>query len=223
MQRERGEAADAGATDLAPGSADSSAPTEANFEAGVRSMTAEATASTEANGAAVGPVTRLDNAAPTGSNPEILLPCETVDAVAPREADAEQEVRFVTAVAAAPTGGPDAGSESARGGRRVVETPALGPTPWGLGGGGETPAIRPDPVAPSEPDSGSQIPFSMAEVVAPTELNAEASGPAAPTGPDAPKVGPAGSVGGTAPTEPKDDPDRGCRPPPASSPAEGPA
>ncbi|MBV8606314.1 MAG: hypothetical protein JO034_02485, partial [Singulisphaera sp.] len=100
------------------------------------------TASTEANAAAVGPVTQLDIAAPTGPNPEAAIPSGTVVAVAPSEADAEQEVRFVSAAAAAPTG-PDAGSEIARGGRRVVEAPAPGPTPWGLEGGGEAPAIRP--------------------------------------------------------------------------------
>ena len=71
-------------------------------------MTAEATAPTEANAEAVGPVTRVDIAAPTEPNPEAPIPCETVDAVAPSEADAEQEVLFVTAEAAAPTG-PDAG------------------------------------------------------------------------------------------------------------------
>jgi len=165
-------------------------------------MTAEATASTEADGAAVGLV-RLDSAAPTVPIPEAPLPCETDDAVTPSEADAEQEVRFVTAEEAALTG-PDAGSEIARGGRLVVEAPALGPTPWGLEDGGATPAIRPDPVAPNEPDSGSQIMFALAEAVASSEPNAEASGPVAPIGPDAPEVVTAGSAGGTVPIEPKD-------------------
>jgi hypothetical protein len=64
LQRERGDAADSGATDLAAGSADPAAPTEANLEAEVRSRTAEATAPTEANAEAVGPVTRVDIAAP---------------------------------------------------------------------------------------------------------------------------------------------------------------
>jgi hypothetical protein len=166
-------------------------------------MTVEATASTEADAAAVGPVTRLDIAAPTGANLEAPLPCDTVDTAAPSEADVEQEVRFVTAAAAAPTG-PDAGSEIARGGRRVVETPALGPTSWGLEGGGATPALRPDPVAPGEPDSGSQLLFTMAAAAAPTGPDAAASGPAAPTGPDAPEVVTAGSACGTVPAEPKD-------------------
>ena len=58
LQCERGEAADSGATDLAAGSRDSAAPTEPNFEAEVLSMTADATAPTEANSAAVGPVTQ---------------------------------------------------------------------------------------------------------------------------------------------------------------------
>ncbi|MBV8607866.1 MAG: hypothetical protein JO034_10450 [Singulisphaera sp.] len=61
---------DAGATDLAMGSADPAAPTEANLEAEVLSMTAEAIASTEADAAAVGPVTRVDSAAPTEPDPE---------------------------------------------------------------------------------------------------------------------------------------------------------
>jgi len=60
----------------------------------------------------------------------------------PTEADAEQEVLFVSAEAAASTG-PNAGLEIERGGRHVVETPVLGPTLWGLKGGGEAPAIRP--------------------------------------------------------------------------------
>ncbi|MBV8076546.1 MAG: hypothetical protein JO284_09125, partial [Planctomycetaceae bacterium] len=221
LQRERGEAAAVGATDRAAGSADPLAPTEANLEAEVLSMTAEATAPIEPN-AAVGPATRVDSAAPTGPNLEAFIPCETVDAAAPSEADVEQEVLFMTAAAAASTG-PDAGSEVARGGRRVVEAPAPGPTPWGLGGGGATPALRPDPVAPNEPDSGSQLLFSMAVAAALTGPDAAASGPATPTGPDAPEVGPAGSAEGVAPTELKDDPDRGCPPPPAPGPAEGPA
>ncbi len=89
---------------------------------------------------------RLDIAVPTGPNPEAPIPSETVDAVAPSEADADQEVRFVSAEEATPTE-PNAGLEIARGGRHVFETPVLGPTPWGLEGGGEAPAIRPDPVA----------------------------------------------------------------------------
>ena len=165
-------------------------------------MTAEATASTEADGAAVGLV-RLDSAAPTVPIPEAPLPCETDDAAVPSEADVEQEVRFVTAAAAASTE-PDTGSEIARGGRHVVETPALGPTPWGLEGGGEAPAIRPDPVAPGAPDSGSQLLFALAAAAAPTGPNAAASGPAVPTGPAAPEVVTAGSAGGTVPAEPED-------------------
>ncbi|MBV8315904.1 MAG: hypothetical protein JOZ53_13265 [Planctomycetaceae bacterium] len=140
LQRERGEAGDAGASDRAAGSGDPAAPTEADFEAEVLCMTAEATASTEANAEVVGPVTRLDIAAPIRPNPEEPLPCETVDAAAPSEADVEQEVLFVTAEEAASTG-PDAGLEIARGGRLVVEIPALGPTPLGLEGGGEAPAL----------------------------------------------------------------------------------
>ena len=124
-------------------------------------MIAAATAPTEANGAAVGPVPRLDIAAPTEANPEVPIPCETADVVAPSEADAEQEVLFVTAAAAASTE-PDAGLEIARGGGHVCEIPVLGPTLWGLKGGGEAPAIRPDLVAPSEPNSGSHILFTMA-------------------------------------------------------------
>ena len=46
-ERGGGEAADSGATDLAAGSRDPSAPTEPNLEAEVLSMTAEATAPTE--------------------------------------------------------------------------------------------------------------------------------------------------------------------------------
>ena len=209
LQRERGGAEDAGATDLAAGSRDPAAPTEANFEAEVLSMTAEAIAPTEANAGAVGPVTRLDIAAPTGPNPETPIPCETVDAVAPSEADAEQEVLFVTAEAAAPTG-PGAGSEIARGGRLVVETPELGPN--GVLGSRRrkartAPAIRPDPVAPGGTPISSRVARLLAAMAvtaaAPTEPNAEASGPAAPTGPDAPEVVTAGSAGGTVPTEPK--------------------
>ena len=132
MQRERAEAANTGASDRAAGSADPAAPTEANFGAGVPSMTAGATAPTEAKAEVVGPVMRLDIAAPTEANPEAPLPCEAVGAVAPSEADAEQEVLFVSAEAAAPTG-PDAGFEIARGGRHVVETPVLGPTFWSGG------------------------------------------------------------------------------------------
>ena len=60
----------------------------------------------------------------------------------PTEADAEQEVLFVSAEAAASTG-PNAGLEIARGGRHIIETPVLGPTLWGLKGGGDAPAIRP--------------------------------------------------------------------------------
>ncbi|MBV8267065.1 MAG: hypothetical protein JO252_12115, partial [Planctomycetaceae bacterium] len=203
LQRERAEAADAGASDRAAGSADPAAPTEANLEAVVLCMTAEATASTEANAEAVEPVTQVDIAAPTGPNPEAPIPCETVVAVAPSEADAEQEVLFVTAAATASTG-PDAGSEIARGGRRVFEAPAPGPTPWGLEGGGATPALRPDPVAPGAPDSGSQLLFALAVAAAPTGPDAEVSGPAAPTGPDAPEVVTAGSACGTVPIEPED-------------------
>ncbi|MBV8232766.1 MAG: hypothetical protein JO329_22515, partial [Planctomycetaceae bacterium] len=180
LQRERGEAADAGASDRAAGSADpaapteanleaevlsltakAAAPTEANLEAEVLSLTAKATAPTEANAEEVGPVTRVDIAAPTRLNPEAAIPCETVDVVAPSEADVEQEVLFVTAAAAASTE-PDAGLEIARGGGHVFEIPVLGPTLWGLKGGGEAPAIRPDLVAPSEPNSGSHILFTMA-------------------------------------------------------------
>ena len=76
LQRERGEAEDSGATDLAAGSRDPAAPTEANFEAEVLSMTAEATAPTEANAEAVGPVTRVDIAAPTEPNPEAPIPSQ---------------------------------------------------------------------------------------------------------------------------------------------------
>ncbi|MBV8076298.1 MAG: hypothetical protein JO284_07870 [Planctomycetaceae bacterium] len=64
LQRERGGAADAGATDRAAGSGNPAASTEANLEAEVRSMTAEAAAPTEANLEAVGPVTQVDIAAP---------------------------------------------------------------------------------------------------------------------------------------------------------------
>ena len=74
LQCERGEAEDSGATDLAAGSADPAAPTEANFEAEVLSITAEATAPTEANAEAVEPVTRVDIAAPTEPNPEVPIP-----------------------------------------------------------------------------------------------------------------------------------------------------
>ena len=179
LQCERGDAEDLGVTDLTAGSADPSAPTEANFEAEILSMTAEATTPTEANAEAVGLVTRVDIVAPTGPSPEAPIPSETVDAVAPSVADAEQEVLFVSAEAAAPIG-PNAGLEIARGVRHVFETPVLGPTLWGLKGGDEALAIRPDPVAPSEPpfcfaaprsrkgrlseqpNSGSQILFAMA-------------------------------------------------------------
>ncbi len=171
LQCERCEAEDSGATDRAAGSQDLSAPTEANFEAEVLSLTAEATAPTEPNAEAVGPATRVDIAAPTEPNLEAPIP-------------------------------PNAVSEIARGGRLVIETPELGLSPRGLEGEGEIPAIRPDPVALSEPNAG-------------------ASEPAALTGPDAPEVEPAGSAGGAALTEPKDDPDRGCLPPPTPGPAEG--
>jgi hypothetical protein len=70
LQRERGGAEDAWATDRATGSADPSAPTEANFEAEVLSMAAEATAPTGANAGAVGPVTRVDSATPI--EPDLL-------------------------------------------------------------------------------------------------------------------------------------------------------
>jgi hypothetical protein len=58
----------------------------------------------------------------------------------------------------------------------------------------------------------------MAEAAAPSEPNAEASGPAAPTGPNVPEVGPAGSAEGVERTQGR--PDRGCPPPPAPGPAE---
>ena len=115
-------------------------------------MTAEATASTGPNAAAVGPVTRLDIAAPTGPNPEAPLPSETVDAVAPSEADADQEVRFVSAGEAASTE-PNAGLEIARGGRHVFETPVLGPTPWGL----EEARPRPSDPTRSRSSSGGTV------------------------------------------------------------------
>ncbi|MBV8267900.1 MAG: hypothetical protein JO252_16360, partial [Planctomycetaceae bacterium] len=88
LQRERGEAGAAGATDRAAGSGDPAAPTEADLEAEVLSMmaeatatteakfesevlsvTADATATTEAKAEAVGPVTKVDIAAPAEANP----------------------------------------------------------------------------------------------------------------------------------------------------------
>ncbi|MBV8266558.1 MAG: hypothetical protein JO252_09560, partial [Planctomycetaceae bacterium] len=81
LQSERAEAENSGASDRALESADPATPTEANFGAGVPSMTAEATAPTEAKAEVVEPVMRLDIAAPTEANPEAPFPCEAVGAV----------------------------------------------------------------------------------------------------------------------------------------------
>ncbi|MBV8265998.1 MAG: hypothetical protein JO252_06605, partial [Planctomycetaceae bacterium] len=88
LQRERAEAdeaEDSGATDVAAGSRDPAAPTEANLEAEVLSMTAEVIAPTEANAAAVGQVTRADVAAPTEPNLEAEVLSMTAEATAPTE------------------------------------------------------------------------------------------------------------------------------------------